>query len=300
MVKQFCFVLPVIMAAVLAGCPSGGIGVDDTMSLDEFKAQWRDEPTEHPWINENVALPAGLVEQADSRVFTQAVPDERVEIAVFYPPNFDFEGTLPFVVTFNFDEQKSFLKKHTFMSPSAEFHTTDSLALFSEAGVAAVFIQAPNVMSTILTAFDYLSEHAGRLRLDTSRVAIHAANHQIDRSFFLLSNEDFALRPGVKAMSLWVGQDLLGFLYSHHQALTKYSPAEPVPIFVAMGAGRDDPMIGKNADFFKRLEDAGHEVSIHYHEGGTEFYEPDQETDAAATKEIISEQIAFLRSRLLE
>lgn len=69
------------------------------------------------------------------------------------------------------------------MSPSDEFHTIESLALFSEADVAAVFIKAPKVMSTILTAFDYLSEHAEMLHLYTSRMALHAANHQIERSF---------------------------------------------------------------------------------------------------------------------
>lgn len=301
MLKQLSIALLVVLSAAICGCRGGsGIGQEDTLSLDEFKKQWRAAPTEHMWINEKVGLPAGLYTQSDSRVFSQKVPENAAELTVFYPPDFDFKGSLPCVVTFDFGEQNSFLKKHTFMSPSDEFHTADSLALFSEAGFAAVFLKAPNVMSNILATFDYLNEHAEELHLDTSRVALHAANHQIDRSFFLLSSKDFALALGVEAVSLWVGQELLGFLYSHHQALTKYAPAEPLALSVAIGAGGDDPMIAKSVSFFERLQDEGHEVSILHHAGGTEFFEPEHETNAAATKEIIQEQVVFLQNQLLE
>lgn len=94
--------------------------------------------------------------------------------------------------------------------------------------------------------------------------------------------------------------ELRGFLYSHHQALTKYAPAEPLALSVAIGAGGDDPMIEKSVSFFERLQDDGNEVSLLYHEGGTEFFEPEHETDAAATKEIITTQISFLKRHLME
>ncbi|MFO7729662.1 MAG: hypothetical protein R6V86_02750 [Spirochaetia bacterium] len=54
----------------------------------------------------------------------------------------------------------------------------------------------------------------------------------------MLSSDQFSFAPAVKAISLWVGQELLGFLYSHHQALTRYAPARPLAISAAMGATR--------------------------------------------------------------